>query len=124
MDWKQLWQILSAADNVPTIPMIPLLAFYTYPARKQAQPNDVIIAELEGNARADQRRIHGDGVYRHQPIALQLLHLEAAQICHWNFSLRLHHPVGLDDFHRRIYSRPRMAVVLARADLGPQPAHL
>ena len=28
MDWKQLWEILSAPDNVPIIAMIPLLAFY------------------------------------------------------------------------------------------------
>ncbi len=50
MDWKQLWEILSAADNVPIIAMIPLLAFYMYLAWKQAHANDVLIAQLAGDA--------------------------------------------------------------------------
>src|SRR5438094_9794523 len=49
MDWKQLWEILSAPDNVPIIAMIPLLAFYIYLAWKQASANDVLIAQLETN---------------------------------------------------------------------------
>ena len=44
MDWKQLWEILSAPDNVPIIAMIPLLAFYIYLAWKQAHANDLLIA--------------------------------------------------------------------------------
>ncbi len=31
MDWRQLWEILSAPDNVPIIALIPLLAFYIFP---------------------------------------------------------------------------------------------
>ncbi len=50
MDWKQLWEILSAADNVPIIAMIPLLAFYMYLAWKQAHANDVLIEQLAGDA--------------------------------------------------------------------------
>src|SRR5260370_36207295 len=50
MDCKQLWEILSAADNVPISAMMPLLAFYMSLAWKQAHANDLIIAELEGNA--------------------------------------------------------------------------
>src|SRR2546429_3745900 len=50
MDWKQLWEILSAPDNVPIIAMIPLLAFYIYLAWKQASANDVLVAQLETNA--------------------------------------------------------------------------
>src|SRR5437762_6005259 len=46
MDWNQLWQILSAADNVPIIAMIPLLAFYIYLAWKQAHANDKLLDEL------------------------------------------------------------------------------
>src|SRR2546425_844346 len=48
MDWKQLWEILSAADNVPIVAMIPLLAFYMYLAWKQAHANDVLIEQLAG----------------------------------------------------------------------------
>src|SRR6266478_3797031 len=50
MDWKQLWEILSAADNVPIVAMIPLLAFYMYLAWKQAHANDVLIEQLAGDA--------------------------------------------------------------------------
>src|SRR5881628_2908042 len=50
MDWKQLWEILSAPDNVPIIAMIPLLAFYMYLAWKQAHANDVLIEQLAGDA--------------------------------------------------------------------------
>jgi hypothetical protein len=49
MDWKQLWEILSAPDNVPIIAMIPLLAFYIYLAWRQASANDALIAQLETN---------------------------------------------------------------------------
>ncbi len=49
MDWNQLWQILSAPDNVPIIAMIPLLAFYIYLAGKQAFANHKLIAELSAN---------------------------------------------------------------------------
>src|SRR5207237_9793811 len=49
MDWNQLWQILSAPDNVPIIAMIPLLAFYIYLGGKQALANDKLITELEAN---------------------------------------------------------------------------
>jgi len=216
MDWKQLWEILSAADNVPIIAMIPLLAFYMYLAWKQAHANDVLIEQLAGDAalakthhrkawpfkpgwakevhvwpflpargipgryhrhhhldglvhhfertsrrtgkpqphhepgestvvfprlagnagllrsldrggghaHPDHRRPDGHSLHRYQPAWRRLLHLEAAQVCHRNISLRLHHLVGFDDFHRHVYPRPRLAVVLARADLGPQPPHL
>ena len=28
MDWRQLWEIVSAPDNVPIVGLIPLLIFY------------------------------------------------------------------------------------------------
>ncbi len=37
MDWRQLWEICSAPDNVPIVGLIPLLAFYIYLAVKQAR---------------------------------------------------------------------------------------
>ena len=48
MDWKQLWDIASAPDNVPIVALIPLLAFYIYLAWKQANANDQLITQLEG----------------------------------------------------------------------------
>jgi len=52
MDWKQLWDIASAPDNVPIVALIPLLAFYIYLAWKQAHANDQLITQLEGDAAA------------------------------------------------------------------------
>jgi hypothetical protein len=49
MDWRQLWEICSAPDNVPIVGLIPLLAFYIYLAWKQAHANDVLIAQLEAD---------------------------------------------------------------------------
>src|SRR5436305_3907054 len=46
MDWRQLWEIASAPDNVPIVGLIPLLAFYIYLAWKQAKANDELIGEL------------------------------------------------------------------------------
>ena len=52
MDWKQLWDIASAPDNVPIVALIPLLAFYIYLGWKQAHANDQLITQLEGDAAA------------------------------------------------------------------------
>jgi Cytochrome b(C-terminal)/b6/petD len=52
MDWKQLWDIASAPDNVPIVALIPLLAFYIYLAWKQAHANDQLITQLEGDPAA------------------------------------------------------------------------
>ena len=50
MDWRQLWEIVSAPDNVPIVGLIPLLAFYIYLAWKQAHANDQLITQLEAEA--------------------------------------------------------------------------
>ena len=50
MDWRQLWQIVSAPDNVPIVALIPLLAFYLVLAWRQAKANDTLIAQLAGDA--------------------------------------------------------------------------
>ncbi len=52
MDWRQLWEICSAPDNVPIVALIPLLAFYCYLAWKQAKGNDDLISELEASPAA------------------------------------------------------------------------
>src|SRR6266852_363055 len=49
MDWRQLWEICSAPDNVPIVGLIPLLFFYIYLAWKQARANDELIGQLETN---------------------------------------------------------------------------
>ncbi len=49
MDWRQLWEIISAPDNVPIVAMIPLLAFYIYLAWRQAKANDSLIEQLEAD---------------------------------------------------------------------------
>jgi len=50
MDWRQLWEIMSAPDNVPIIALIPLLAFYIFLAWRQAHANDLLIEQLEVGA--------------------------------------------------------------------------
>src|SRR5882724_9093331 len=50
MDWRQIWEICSAPDNVPIVGLIPLLGFYIYLAVKQARANDQLIEQLEGDA--------------------------------------------------------------------------
>ena len=50
MDWKQLWEIVSAPDNVPIVALIPLLAFYLFLAWRQAKANDTLTAQLAGDA--------------------------------------------------------------------------
>ena len=50
MDWRQLWEICSAPDNVPIVGLIPLLVFYIYLAWKQAKANDELIGEETATA--------------------------------------------------------------------------
>ncbi|MBA3913003.1 MAG: cytochrome C [Acidobacteriales bacterium] len=49
MDWRQVWEIVSAPDNVPIVGLIPLLIFYIYLAWKQAKANDTLIDKLEAD---------------------------------------------------------------------------
>ncbi len=49
MDWHQLWEIVSAPDNIPIVAMVPLLIFFTTLAVRQGRANDKLIAELEAN---------------------------------------------------------------------------
>src|SRR5256714_1640347 len=48
-DWHQLWKIASAPDNIPIVALIPLVAFFTWLGIKQAQANDQLVVELEGD---------------------------------------------------------------------------
>ncbi|HXG91851.1 MAG TPA: cytochrome C [Blastocatellia bacterium] len=47
MDWGQLWQIVSAPDNVPIVAMLFLVPFFLWLGFRQAKANDRLIAQLE-----------------------------------------------------------------------------
>lgn len=47
MDWYQLWEIISAPDNVPIVALLFLVPFYTWYGLKQACENDRLIEQLE-----------------------------------------------------------------------------
>ena len=49
MDWHQLWEIVSAPDNVPIVAMIFLVPFYTWYGLRQSLANDRLIAQLEAD---------------------------------------------------------------------------
>ena len=49
MDWHQLWEIVSAPDNVPIVAILFLVPFYTWYAIRQARANDRLIAQLEAD---------------------------------------------------------------------------
>src|SRR5580704_6328680 len=61
-----------------------------------------------GDAHADHFWIDGDSLYRYEPAGSGVLHVEAAEVCDWDVSFWFHHFVGLDDYHRNVYSRAGM----------------
>ncbi|MGH9930182.1 MAG: hypothetical protein ACREA9_13300, partial [Pyrinomonadaceae bacterium] len=46
-DWRQLWAISSAPDNVPIVAMLFLVPFFTWLGVKQSRANDRLIEQLE-----------------------------------------------------------------------------
>ncbi|MCH8015796.1 MAG: cytochrome C [Acidobacteria bacterium] len=46
MDWGQLWEIVSAPDNVPIVAMLFLVPFFTWYGFRQALANDRLIDRL------------------------------------------------------------------------------
>ncbi|HTS70299.1 MAG TPA: cytochrome C [Terriglobia bacterium] len=48
-DWHQLWEIISAPDNVPIVALIFLVPFYSWYAYRQARANDRLIEQLEAD---------------------------------------------------------------------------
>ena len=46
-DWRQLWAISSAPDNIPIVALIPLVAFFTWLGLRQSKKNDRLIEQLE-----------------------------------------------------------------------------
>ena len=50
MDWRQLWEIVSAPDNVPIVGLLFLIPFYAWYGLRQAVANDRLIALRFGAA--------------------------------------------------------------------------
>src|SRR6266545_852375 len=48
-DWRQLWTISSAPDNVPIVAMLFLVPFFTWLGIKQSKANDRLIEQLEAD---------------------------------------------------------------------------
>jgi len=48
-DWHQVWQLLSAPDNVPIVLLLLLLPFYIWMAFSYARKNDALIVRLEAD---------------------------------------------------------------------------
>lgn len=48
-DWRQLWTITSAPDNIPIVALIPLVAFFTWLGVRQSFSNDELIEQLEAD---------------------------------------------------------------------------
>jgi hypothetical protein len=49
MDWHQIWEVVSAPDNVPIVALLFLVPFYLWYALRQALANDRLIAVLESD---------------------------------------------------------------------------
>lgn len=61
MDWHQLWQIVSAPDNVPIVGLLFLVPFYTWYGLRQSLANDRLIVQLESDpqmAKTHHRKTH------------------------------------------------------------------
>ncbi len=65
MDWHQLWEIVSAADNVPIVALLFLIPFYTWYGLRQALANDRLIARLEADPQL--AKTHHRKVFPWQP---------------------------------------------------------
>src|ERR1700681_473750 len=49
-DWRQIWEVASAPDNVPIVALLFLAPFYMWYALRQGIANDKLIAILESDA--------------------------------------------------------------------------
>jgi len=49
MDWHQLWEIVSAPDNVPIVALLFFVPFFTWFGFRQGLANDRLIAQLEAD---------------------------------------------------------------------------
>src|SRR3990172_3105838 len=49
MDWGQIWEIVSAPDNVPIVGLLFLVPFYLWYGLRQSVANDRLVARLEAD---------------------------------------------------------------------------
>jgi len=52
LDWRQIWEVASAPDNVPIVALLFITPFFMWYALRQGIANDKLIAILEGDAQA------------------------------------------------------------------------
>jgi hypothetical protein len=72
MDWHQLWEIVSAPDNVPIVALVFLVPFYSWYAYRHARANDRLIAQLEADPQL--AKTHHRKTYPWQPGWLKEVH--------------------------------------------------
>ncbi len=72
MNWHQLWEIVSAPDNVPIVALLFLVPFYTWYAFRQARANDRLIEQLEADP--EMRKTHHRKTQPWQPGWLKEIH--------------------------------------------------
>jgi hypothetical protein len=80
MDWHQLWEIVSAPDNVPIVALIFLVPFYAWYGLRQAVANDRLIAQLEADPQL--AKTHHRKVFPWKPGWAKEVHV-------WPFLLRI-----------------------------------
>lgn len=80
MDWHQLWEIVSAPDNVPIVGLIFLVPFYAWYGLRQAVANDRLIVQLEADPQL--AKTHHRKVFPWQPGWSREVHV-------WPFLLRI-----------------------------------
>ena len=80
MDWHQLWEIVSAPDNVPIVALIFLVPFFTWYGLRQALANDRLIRQLEADPQL--AKTHHRKVFPWKPGWAKEIHV-------WPFLLRI-----------------------------------
>jgi hypothetical protein len=80
MDWHQLWEIVSAPDNVPIVALIFLVPFYAWYGLRQAVANDRLIGQLEADPQL--AKTHHRKVFPWKPGWTKEVHV-------WPFLLRI-----------------------------------
>jgi hypothetical protein len=80
MDWHQIWEIVSAADNVPIVGLMFLVPFYAWYGMRQAFANDRLITQLEADP--EMAKTHHRKVFPFQPGWSREVHV-------WPYLLRI-----------------------------------
>jgi len=65
MDWHQLWEIVSAPDNIPIVALLFVVPFFTWMGFHQALANDRLMKQLEADP--ELRKTHHRKTYPWKP---------------------------------------------------------